>query len=71
MRKNRCKDGFCGADDCERCRPGSGDLVECALCSVDVKRHHSVECRVCGAVVCGGCSVDGLCSACQERIYDQ
>lgn len=49
-RNNRsCSDGYCGADDCERCRPGCTRMAE-------------VECEWCGEVFEPGSKDDRFCS---------
>ena len=33
----------CGADDCERCHPGSCDMIECAHCGYITERYNTGE----------------------------
>lgn len=55
---------LCGADDCERCHPGSTDPVECGVCGNEVATWKAVPCDVCGRMMCDECAGDGVCEMC-------
>ena len=63
----RCSDGFCGADDCDRCYPGCCDMVECVndCGSVAPAWMYGQTCKDCGGDVCDNCEmVSGRCNSC-------
>jgi hypothetical protein len=54
---------MCGAEDCERCRPGCNSIIECD-CGHDCVAHEAADCDTCGYnTVCENCST---CKACEQ-----